>query len=93
MPIVIVGNKSEDADIERVVPLSMVEKTAKRWECTHIECNVKENRNVFDVFEKVLAALNIQYDLAEAVCRRRRSFPVYSSKARVPTQSHACSIS
>lgn len=94
VPIVIVGNKSEDTEIERVVPLALVEKTVKRWRCGYIECNVKENRNVFGVFAKVLVALNIHYDLAEAVCRRRRSYPVYSSKTRVQsTESHACSIS
>lgn len=90
----IVGNKSDDAEIERIVPLSMVEKTVKRWRCGYIECNVKENRNVVAVFGKVLNALNIHYDLAEAVCRRRRSFPVYTSKARANSvESHACSIS
>lgn len=90
----IVGNKSDDAEIERVVPLSLVEKTVKRWRCEYIESNVKENRNVVGVFAKVLFTLNIHYDLAEAVCRRRRSFPVYSGKPRDHTvESHACSIS
>lgn len=94
MPIVIVGNKSDDAEIKRVVPLTLVEKTVKYWQCDYIECNVKENRNVTDVFGRVLLALNIHCDLAEAVLRRRRSFPVYTSKTPVhPVESHACSIS
>lgn len=94
VPIVIAGNKSDELEIERAVPLDVVEETAKHWRCGYIECNVKENRNVIAVFAKILFALNIHYDLAEAVCRRRRSYPVYSGKTRTqPVESHACSIS
>lgn len=58
----------------------MVEVTAKRWRCGYIECNAKQNVKIVEVFEKILNQSNIDYDLIEAVSRRRRSFPVYSDK-------------
>lgn len=71
----------------------MVEKMVKRWRCGYIECNAKSNTNIVEVFEKVLIQSNIHYDLNEAVCRRRRSFPVYAANSRLNhVNGNACSI-
>lgn len=95
MPIVIAGNKSDEDDVERVVPRELVEKTVKRWRCGYIECSAKGNNNIVDVFEKVLIQSNLQYfDLSEAVCRRRRSFPVYSGNSKLNhVNANACTVS
>lgn len=78
-PIVIVGNVFEGR--ERVVDRDMINAMIAEWKCGYIECNAKENHNIVDVFEEALTQLNIQYDLNEAVCRRRRSFPMYNGNA------------
>lgn len=72
-----------------------VEQIVKRWRCGYIECSAKKNINIVDVFEKVLIQSNIQYDLNEAVCRRRRSFPVYGGNGRINSsvQRNSCAIS
>lgn len=92
VPIVIAGNKSYE-DIERTVSRDMVEKAVKRWRCGYIECNAKGNINIVHVFERVLIQSNIHYDLSEAVCRRRRSYPVYSGNSRLnQVNANTCSI-
>lgn len=94
MPIVIAANKCDESEIDRIVPRKLAEETVKRWRCGYIECNAKDNANIVDVFEKVLVQSNIQYDLSEAVCRRRRSFPVYAGSSRLShVNANACTIS
>lgn len=71
-----------------------VDKAVKRWHCGYMECNVKQNINIINVFSEVLLQLNIRYDLNEAVCRRRKSFPVYTGHRRINQANlTACSIS
>lgn len=79
-PIVIVGNIFDGT--ERIVNRDMVDEMIEKWKCGYIECNAKENTNIVEIFEEALIQLNIQYDLSEAVCRRRRSFPMYNGNAK-----------
>lgn len=59
-----------------------------------MECSVKQNINIINVFSEVLVQLNIRYDLNEAVRLRRRSFPVYTGNRRINHANlTACNIS
>lgn len=52
-----------------------VQNEIKNWNCGYVECDAKENSNIVDVFEEILNQANIEYDLNEAVSRRRQSMP------------------
>lgn len=67
VPIVIVANKSEEHDIERIVERDAVENKMKFWGNDHIECSAKENINIIHIFQQILAELNVQFDLKEAI--------------------------
>lgn len=77
MPIVIADNIFDSNDDKRIVERNLVEETVKRWRCSHIECNVKENMKIVKVFEEILNQSNINYDLNEAVNRRKRSLSAF----------------
>lgn len=82
MPIVVAGNvfDSNSNSNERIVKREIVDEQIKRWKCGYVECNAKENANIVDVFEEILVQSNIEYDLNEAVSRRRQSMPAMPCK-------------
>lgn len=83
VPIILVGNKSDDPEIKRAVSKAYVAAMIENWDCTAIECNVKADRNIFDIFAEVLIALNFHYDLAKAaVDRFRRSSRMNAGNTR-----------
>lgn len=66
--MIIVGNISDEYEIDRKVPLRRAMETALYWKCDHIECNAKDNINIMGIFEKSLTQLSVQFDLYAAVC-------------------------
>lgn len=54
MPIIVVANKSNEPDIERVVEPETVDQFIKLWNCAYLECNAKVNSKIIDVFAEVL---------------------------------------
>lgn len=93
IPIVIVGNKSDDSEVVRMIDEeAVVEKILEDSGCAFLECNAKSNQNIFDIFAELLIALNIRYDLDEAVQRFRRPFLKNSGKKRNRSKSVDCPI-
>lgn len=65
----------------------MVESQIARWNCGYVECNAHENTNIVAIFKEVLYQSNIDYDLNEAVSRRRKSIPVMPCKVKPRSRS------
>ncbi|CAM1312588.1 Uncharacterised protein g6027 [Pycnogonum litorale] len=95
--VVIVGNKC-DLQNERQVTKELADATITvDWENPYIETSAKTNENIVEVFSEALKQAKIDYQLPEAIERRRRSLPHYLHKkhSRIvrPFKRHSCVIS
>ncbi|VDD80651.1 unnamed protein product [Mesocestoides corti] len=54
IPIMLVGNKSDEAEDSREVSTAEGEALARKWKCGFMETSAKENVNVKEVFQELL---------------------------------------
>ncbi|KAF8364508.1 drn-1 [Pristionchus pacificus] len=55
VPVMLVGNKNDEPPSKRQIPTSFGEKASKEWKCGFIETSAKNNDNVQELFQKLLA--------------------------------------
>lgn len=54
IPIMLVGNKTDEAETNREVPTVQGEAVAQKWNCGFMETSAKNNVNVKEVFQELL---------------------------------------
>lgn len=98
--LVVIGNKA-DLPIERFKTKREIAETLVSidWEIGYVECSAKENRNVIEIFRKLMHQCNIPYELNERVVdkQRRKSLPAYSTqpslKDKALLKRNSCNVS
>ena len=99
-PIVIVGNKAEVTEEERVVKKEVAESTASiDWGHGYVEASAKEDNNIVGIFKELFnqTDMHIGNALSPAVRRRRESISSASGQKaqlkRKLSKQESCSIS
>nr|CDS29063.1 GTP binding protein Di Ras2 [Hymenolepis microstoma] len=54
IPVMLVGNKSDEEESCREVPTNQGEELARKWNCGFMETSAKNNLNVKEVFQELL---------------------------------------
>ena len=78
VPIVVVGNKTDDEKNRKVSKLKAMTIVNMEWQHGFVECSALKNENIIAIFQEVLRQARIRYALSPAVKKRRMSLPAVS---------------
>lgn len=98
--IIVVGNKTdlppERWRVKREIAEALV---AIDWELGYIECSVKGNRGIIEIFRRLMRQCEIPYELNERIVdkQRRKSLPVYNTQPSIRDKAllkrNSCNVS
>lgn len=54
IPVMLVGNKSDEAPSAREVPTSEASALARTWKCSYMETSAKTDHNIKELFQELL---------------------------------------
>ncbi|KAM9296983.1 ras-related protein Rap-1b-like [Gastrophryne carolinensis] len=91
-PMVVVGNKKDNPDAQKVFWDNLVEMVELEWNCRLLETSAKENLNVTEVFRELLKKVNLSSRLSPALRRRRETIPNEHNCKPPLNKTNSCSI-
>uniref|UniRef100_A0A183V001 Ras-related protein Rap-1b n=1 Tax=Toxocara canis TaxID=6265 RepID=A0A183V001_TOXCA len=73
-PLMLVGNKCDDAENRQVLP-SEGEQTAAQFNSTFCEASAKANIHVFDIFEDIVKQIRMEEKIMKSTSHQKRWYP------------------
>ncbi|XP_018411193.1 PREDICTED: ras-related protein Rap-1b-like [Nanorana parkeri] len=91
-PMVVVGNKKDDGDAQKVLWNDVMGMVELEWNCRLLETSAKENLNVTEVFRELLREVNLPCRLSPALRKRRETIPNEPNRKPPMNKTNSCSI-